>query len=64
MQTAGMRLIREFHSDWPVRIEGDEHGDVEFTIIHAEWESSRPLRGGEAGEVHLAEHEEQLGRPP
>ena len=26
-------------------------------------ESSRPLRGGEAGEVHLAEHEEQLGRP-
>ena len=26
-------------------------------------ESSRPVRGGEAGEVHLAEHEEQLGRP-
>jgi hypothetical protein len=26
--------------------------------------SSRPVRGDEAGEVHLAEHEEQLGRPP
>ena len=42
MEKAGMRLIREFHSDWPVRIEGDEHGDVEYAITRAEWESSRP----------------------
>ena len=43
-----MRLIREFHSDWPVRIDGDEYGDVEYAITRAEWESSRPVRG-EAG---------------
>ena len=63
MEKAGMRLIREFHADWPVRIEGDEQGDVEYAIARAEWETSRPVRGGKAGEVHLAEHDEQLGRP-
>ena len=64
MEKAGLRFVRTFVADWPVRIPGDEHGDVEYAITRAEWESSRPLRGGEADEVHLAEHEEQLGRPP
>ena len=64
MEKVGMRLVREFHSDWPVRMEGDEHGDVEYAVTRAEWESLRPLRGGEAGEVDLAEHEEQFGRLP
>jgi RimJ/RimL family protein N-acetyltransferase len=54
MEKVGMRLVREFHSDWPVRMEGDEHGDVEYAVTRAEWESSRPLRGGEAGEVDLS----------
>ncbi len=41
MEKAGMRLVREFHADWPVRISGDEHGDVEYAITRAEWEAAR-----------------------
>ncbi|MGH1563525.1 GNAT family N-acetyltransferase [Mumia sp. DW29H23] len=41
MEKAGMRLVRTFHADWPVRIEGDEHGDVEYAITRAEWEAAR-----------------------
>jgi len=25
-----------FHADWPVRIEGDEHGDVEYALAHTD----------------------------
>ena len=32
MEKVGMRLVRTFHADWPVRIDGDEHGDVEYAI--------------------------------
>jgi len=31
-------LIRVFHADWPYRIPGDEHGDVEYALTRAEWE--------------------------
>jgi RimJ/RimL family protein N-acetyltransferase len=41
MEKAGMREIRIFHADWPVRIPGDEHGDVEYAITRAEWEADR-----------------------
>ncbi len=41
MEKAGMREVRIFHADWPVRIPGDEHGDVEYAITRAEWESDR-----------------------
>ena len=41
MEKAGMRFVREFHADWPVRIPGDEHGDVEYAIERAQWESDR-----------------------
>lgn len=37
MEKVGMRMVREFHADWPVRIPGDEHGDVEYAITHEEW---------------------------
>ena len=37
MEKAGMRLVREFHADWPVRIPGDELGDVEYAITRDEW---------------------------
>jgi RimJ/RimL family protein N-acetyltransferase len=43
MEKAGMRLIRKFHADWPVRIPGDEHGDVEYAITRAEWERDRSV---------------------
>lgn len=39
MEKAGMRLVREFHADWPLRIPGDEHGDVEYAITRAEWDA-------------------------
>jgi RimJ/RimL family protein N-acetyltransferase len=41
MEKAGMRLIRTFRADWPVRIDGDQHGDVEYAITRQEWAASR-----------------------
>jgi RimJ/RimL family protein N-acetyltransferase len=39
MEKAGLRYVRTFDADWPVRIPGDEHGDVEYAITRAEWEA-------------------------
>jgi RimJ/RimL family protein N-acetyltransferase len=41
MEKVGMRDVRTFHADWPVRIPGDEHGDVEYAITRAEWGADR-----------------------
>jgi RimJ/RimL family protein N-acetyltransferase len=41
MEKAGMRFVRTFHADWPVRIPGDEDGDVEYAIDRAQWEDDR-----------------------
>ena len=41
MEKAGMRLVRTFSTEWPVRIPGDEEGDVEYRISRAEWEAGR-----------------------
>jgi RimJ/RimL family protein N-acetyltransferase len=38
MEKAGMHLVRTFRADWPVRIPGDEAGDVEYAITRTEWE--------------------------
>ncbi len=38
MEKSGMRLVREFRADWPVKIPGDEHGDVEYAITRTEWQ--------------------------
>lgn len=38
MERCGMRAVRFFRADWPYRIPGDEHGDVEYAITRAEWE--------------------------
>jgi len=40
MEKAGMRHIRSFPTEWPVRLPGDEHGEVEYAITRAEWETS------------------------
>lgn len=37
MEKSGMRLVRTFTADWPVRIPGDEYGDVEYAVTRAEW---------------------------
>jgi len=51
MEKAGLRYVRTFHADWPVRIPGDEEGDVEYAITRAEWEADRTARDvtGRAG---------------
>ena len=36
MEKAGMRYVRTFDADWPVRIPGDEEGDVEYAIDRAD----------------------------
>ena len=37
MEKAGLRFVRVFHADWPDRIEGEEHGDVEYAVTRDEW---------------------------
>ena len=39
MEHVGMRHVDTFHAEWPVRIEGDEEGDVRYEITRAEWEA-------------------------
>jgi RimJ/RimL family protein N-acetyltransferase len=38
MEKAGLKYVRTFHQVWPERIEGDEHGDVEYALRKADWE--------------------------
>jgi len=38
MEKAGLKRVRVFHQAWPDKIEGEEHGDVEYAIERAEWE--------------------------
>jgi len=37
MEKSGLRRGRLFYADWPVRIDDDEHGDVEYAITREEW---------------------------
>lgn len=41
MEKAGLRRVRVFHQPWPDRIEGEEHGDVEYALTREEWEARR-----------------------
>lgn len=45
MEKAGLRLIRTFHQDWPDKIAGDEHGDVEYALVREDWERQQPVSG-------------------
>ncbi len=38
MEKAGLRYVRTLHQPWPHRIEGEEHGDVEYALDRDEWE--------------------------
>jgi hypothetical protein len=35
------RREHPLRADWPVRIDGDQHGDVEYAITRQEWAASR-----------------------
>ena len=48
MEKAGLRFVRLFHGEWPYRIPGDEHGDVEYAITRGQWEEDR-RRGARGG---------------
>lgn len=48
MEKAGLRYVRAFVADWPVRIPGDEHGDVEYALTEPEWRGSRGDEGAAA----------------
>jgi hypothetical protein len=37
--------VRTFHQEWPERIEGDEHGDVEYALTKADWGRQVTERG-------------------
>ena len=37
MEKAGLAYVRTFHQEWPERVEGDEHGDVEYALTKADW---------------------------
>jgi RimJ/RimL family protein N-acetyltransferase len=39
MEKAGMHHVRTFWGEWPEKIPGDEHGDVEYAITRGEWEA-------------------------
>jgi RimJ/RimL family protein N-acetyltransferase len=41
MEKIGMSHVDTFRADWPVRIPGDEHGDVRYAISRSEWLSLR-----------------------
>ena len=51
MEKAGLRYVRTFVADWPVRVPGDEEGDVEYTIDRDGWAADRArLTGAADGE--------------
>ena len=46
MEKAGLKYVRTFHQEWPERIEGDEHGDVEYALTKTEWERQKAAESG------------------
>lgn len=46
MEKAGLRYVRTFHQEWPHRIEGEEHGDVEYALTKAAWERQEAAEQG------------------
>ena len=47
MEKAGLKYVRTFHQQWPDRIEGDEHGDVEYALTKAGWEQQQATQRGQ-----------------
>ena len=45
MLKVGLTYVRTFHQEWPERIEGGEHGDVEYALTKADWGRQGTERG-------------------
>ena len=41
MEKCGMTVTRVFHQEWPYRIPGEEHGDVEYELTRQTWRAGR-----------------------
>jgi RimJ/RimL family protein N-acetyltransferase len=41
MEKAGLRFIGPVFNDWPEKLPGDEHGDVQYAITRDEWLADR-----------------------
>jgi RimJ/RimL family protein N-acetyltransferase len=39
MEKVGLRFVRTLRHDWPMRIPGEEHGEVEYVLDRSQWES-------------------------
>lgn len=52
MHNCGLRPVRVFHADWPYRIPGDEHGDVEYALDRADWQRRRHASAADAAPTH------------
>ena len=37
MENAGLAYVRTFFEPWPDRIDGEEHGDVEYALTREQW---------------------------
>ena len=48
MEKAGLRYVRTFWGEWPEKIPGDEHGDVEYALTRDEWETAEAAGGAGA----------------
>jgi RimJ/RimL family protein N-acetyltransferase len=44
MEKAGLKFVRIVHREWPIYVEGDEHGETEYALTRAEWEADEQSR--------------------
>ncbi|MFG2720182.1 GNAT family N-acetyltransferase [Streptomyces sp. NPDC048416] len=54
MEKVGLRFLRSFTGDWPDAIPGSEHGEVEYQLTRADWQSV-PRGAGQAPEENAAD---------
>ncbi|MGW5676105.1 GNAT family N-acetyltransferase [Streptomyces sp. NPDC003860] len=45
MEKAGLTLLRSYAGDWPVAVEGSEHGEVEYALARSDWAERRAAAG-------------------
>ncbi|MFD2419543.1 GNAT family N-acetyltransferase [Amycolatopsis pigmentata] len=41
LEKVGLSFVRAFTGDWPEKIAGSEHGEVEYALAHSEWQALR-----------------------
>jgi RimJ/RimL family protein N-acetyltransferase len=50
MEKAGLKFVRIEHRDWPLRVDGDEHGESVYALTRAEWEAQQLASGHQHSE--------------